>query len=209
MQEANEQAKLNEQLWDSRAATYDKRFSFTRWTQKKLVLMLNLQENAQLLDLGCGTGWAVRYGAIQAHENGLFYGVDNSSKMIEQAEALSKNYKNVHFLKSRVEELPLDNSFFDVVISSNAFHHFADPEKALREAYRVLKPSGKLYILDTTANNILMRMVDRVGRKIEAGHVKMYSTNEFRALFGKAGLCYIATEPVFSAIKVHVGQKQM
>jgi cyclopropane fatty-acyl-phospholipid synthase-like methyltransferase len=82
MEEVEEQAKLNEQLWDSRAATYNKRFSFTRWTQKKLVSMLHLEENAYLLDVGCGTGWTVRYAAILANEKGMFYGVDNSRRAL-------------------------------------------------------------------------------------------------------------------------------
>ena len=207
MQETDENAKLNEELWDSRAKTYDRRFSFARWTQRKLVSMLQLGENSYLLDLACGTGWAVLYAASLAHGQGKFYGVDNSSKMIEQAEANSKNIMNVHFCKSNVEELPFDNNFFDLVISSNAFHHFSNPEKALREAYRVLKPKGKVYILDTTANNFFMRILDRLSRKREAAHVKLYSTREFQTLFEKAGLHYTMSKPILSAIKVHIAEK--
>jgi ubiquinone/menaquinone biosynthesis C-methylase UbiE len=207
MQETDENARLNEELWDSRARTYDRRFSFTRWTQRKLVSMLQLGEDPRVLDLACGTGWAVRYAASLVGRKGSFYGVDNSSKMIEQAEANAKNMLNVHFCKSRVEELPFDDDFFDFVISSNAFHHFSDPEKALREACRVLKPRGKVYILDTSANNFFMRILDRLSRKVEAGHVRLYSTREFEALFEKAGLHYIMSKPVLSAIKVHIAEK--
>jgi ubiquinone/menaquinone biosynthesis C-methylase UbiE len=207
LQETDENAKLNEDLWDSRAKTYDRLFSFTRWTQRKLVSMLKLGENPCLLDLACGTGWAVRYAASLAKGHGEFYGVDNSSKMIEQAEANSRNFLNVHFCKSKVEELPFDNNFFDIVISSNAFHHFSNPEKALKEAYRVLKAKGKVYILDTTANNFFMRMVDRLSRKLKAAHVRLYSTREFQALFEKAGLHYTMSKPILSAIKVQIAEK--
>jgi ubiquinone/menaquinone biosynthesis C-methylase UbiE len=207
LQETDENAKLNEELWDSRAKTYDRRFSFTRWTQKKLVSMLQLGENPYLLDLACGTGWAVRYAASLANGHGEFYGVDNSSKMIEQAEANSRGYLNVHFCKSMVEELPFNDNFFDFVISSNAFHHFSNPEKALKEAYRVLKPKGKVYVLDTTANNSFMRMLDRLSKKFEEAHVKLYSTREFQALFQKAGLHYTMSKPILSAIKIHIAQK--
>jgi ubiquinone/menaquinone biosynthesis C-methylase UbiE len=207
MQEADEKAKQNEELWDSRAATYDRSFSFTRWTQKKLVSMVRLEQNPYVLDLACGTGWAVRYAANSANGRGKFFGIDNSSKMIEQAEALSKGYENVHFHKSRVEELPFDDDFFDCVISSNAFHHFSNPAKALREAHRVLKPKGRIFILDTTANNFFMRVVDGLSRKIEKAHVRLYSTREFQALFEQAGLSYMTSKPVFSAIKVHIAEK--
>jgi ubiquinone/menaquinone biosynthesis C-methylase UbiE len=207
MEETDENARLNEELWDSRAKTYDRRFSFTRWTQRKLVSMLRLGENPHLLDLAYGTGWAVRYAASLANGHGKFYGVDNSSKMIEQAEANSKNYPNVKFCKSRVEDLPFENDFFDFVISSNAFHHFSNPEKALEEAYRVLKPKGKVYILDTTANNFFMRTLSRLSRKLEPAHVRLYSTREFQALFEKAGLHYTMSKPILSAIKVHIAEK--
>lgn len=207
MRETDEKVKLNEELWDTRAKSYDIRFRFTRWTQKKLVSLLQIGENPALLDLACGTGWAVRYASKAAKGQGMFYGVDNSSKMIEIAKAKSKNYKNVDFRKSKVEELPFDSNYFDFVISSNAFHHFSDPEKALKETYRVLKPKGKVYILDTTADNFLMRIIDKVSHKIEPAHIKMYSTKEFKELFEKAGLHYVTSTPIFSAMKVHIGEK--
>lgn len=61
-QQKNEHDRLNEEKWNSRAKTYDdKRFNRFRFMQKRLVSLLNLKENQNLLDLGCGTGWAVRY----------------------------------------------------------------------------------------------------------------------------------------------------
>ena len=200
-------ARQNEELWDSRAETYDTRYSFTRWTQRKLVALLQLGDNPYLLDLACGTGWALRYAANRTNGQGEFYGVDNSSKMIEHAQAKSQSCGNLHFYKSRVEELPFDDDFFDVVMSSNALHHFSNPEKALREANRVLKPKGKLYILDITANNAFMRPVDRFIRKMEPAHVKLYSTKEFQALFERAGLCYTTSKRIILAIEVHIAEK--
>jgi len=200
-------ARQNEELWDSRAETYDTRFSFTRWTQRKLVSLLQLGDNPYLLDLACGTGWALRYAANRTNGQGEFYGVDNSSKMIAQAQAKSQSCGSLHFYKARVEALPFDDDFFHVVMSSNAFHHFSNPEKALREANRVLKPRGKLYILDITANNAFMRLVDRFGRKVEPAHVKLYSTKEFQALFERAGLCYITSKRIIPAIEVHIAEK--
>jgi ubiquinone/menaquinone biosynthesis C-methylase UbiE len=78
--EMHEVAKLNEEMWDSRAETYDRCLKFLRWTQKKLVSVLQLGENPHLLDLGCGTGWAVRYAASLTNGRGEFYGIDISSK---------------------------------------------------------------------------------------------------------------------------------
>ncbi|MGZ4909025.1 MAG: class I SAM-dependent methyltransferase [Halobacteriota archaeon] len=146
------------------------------------------------MELGCGTGGTLRYAANRTNGEGEFYGVDISSKMIEQARAKSQGYGNLYFCTSRVEELPFDDEFFDVVVSTTAFHHFSKPEKALREANRVLKPKGKLYILDMTANNAFMKLVDRYYSKMEPAHVKLYSTKEFQALFERAGLRHITTK---------------
>jgi ubiquinone/menaquinone biosynthesis C-methylase UbiE len=193
MRKADNKTKLNEELWDSRAGTYDRYFSFTRWTQKKLVSMLDLRRDPYLLDLACGTGWAVRYSASMANGRGKFYGVDNSSKMIKEAEASSANYRNVYFRKSNVEKLPFNDEFFDFIISSNAFHHFTNPEKALGEARRVLKSKGRIYVLDTTADNFFMRMLDKFSTKFEPAHVKLYSTWEFQILYERAGLHYMGS----------------
>lgn len=58
----SEHAELNERKWDSRAATYDeKRFDYFRYMQKRLIALIPLKENLHFLDLGCGTGWAVRH----------------------------------------------------------------------------------------------------------------------------------------------------
>jgi ubiquinone/menaquinone biosynthesis C-methylase UbiE len=86
MEEADENAKLNEEIWDFRAETYDRWFGFTRWTQKKLVSLVELGDNPRLLDLGCGTGWAVRYAAGLANGRGEFHGVDMFSVKIHIAE---------------------------------------------------------------------------------------------------------------------------
>jgi len=200
---------LNEEVWDSRAEKYDTFFGFTRWTLRKLFSLVSLGDNPRLLDLACGTGSALRYAATLCNGRGEFYGVDNSTQMIRVAKTKAKSYTNLHFSKSRVEELPFESGFFDVVISSYAFHHFSDPEKPLKEANRVLKRNGKLYVLDTAANNAFMRVLDKFSRAIEPAHVKLYSTREFEALFETAGLRYNASKRIFPAIFVHIAEKQI
>ena len=203
----DEVAKLNEEMWDSRAETYDRCLAFLRWTQKKLVSVLQLGENPYLLDLGCGTGWAVRYAASLTNGHGQFYGIDISSRMIEKAEASSTNYGNVHFRRANAEELPFENGVFDRVICSNAFHHYSDPDKVVREACRVLKRRGRIYILDVTADGSLTRILDRLAKKLEQGHVRIYSTNEYRSLFEKAGLLYMTNKSILPSLKIHIGEK--
>jgi ubiquinone/menaquinone biosynthesis C-methylase UbiE len=90
------------------------------------------------------------------------------------------------------------------VISSNAFHHFADPVKVLKESKRVLKAGGSVRILDETADNPAAKWIDRVMGRVEQGHVRLYSTREFMGFFDQAGLNYVSTVSVLPAIKIHV-----
>ena len=212
MGKADEYAKLNEELWDLRAESwFDRRFSFQsrylRWMQKKLFSLLEFGRNPRFLDLGCGTGWAVHYAASLAGRRGEFYGVDISSKMIEKAEAGSTSYRNVHFRKANAEELPFDNDFFDLVICSNSFHHYFSPDKVLGEVYRVLKPNGRIYVLDMTADGLMTRMFDRLVKKKEPAHVKLYSTIEYQTLFERARLRYVTSKSVLLSTKVHIAEK--
>ncbi|HYA33324.1 MAG TPA: class I SAM-dependent methyltransferase [Candidatus Bathyarchaeia archaeon] len=207
MQKPDGIARRNEEFFDSRAETYDKRFWFTHKGLWKFVFLLQLGNNPYLLDLGCGTGWALRYAANRTKGQGEFYCVDNSSKMIEQAKPNLKATATCIFTSQELKSPPFDDDFFDVVISSSAIHHFSNPEKPLREANRVLKPKGQLYILDATANNAFMRVVDRFTRKIEPAHVKYCSTKEFQALFERARLCYIASKRIIPAVEVHIAEK--
>jgi ubiquinone/menaquinone biosynthesis C-methylase UbiE len=209
--EKAQHAELNEKKWDLRAETFDdKRFNYFRFMQKRLVSLLDLKPNQRLLDLGCGTGWAVRYAASLINGRGEFYGIDISSKMIERAIANSSNYRNVHFYQTSVEQLPFEINFFDFVICSNSFHHYFNPDKVLSEVYRVLKPGGKIYILDFTTDNFMMKTFDEWTKKKEPEHVKYYSTREFKVFFSQAKLNHITSKPIvvlFNSMKVHIGEK--
>ena len=206
---AREHLDANEKRWDSWARTYDnKRFDFFRRFQKKAVLMTQLKEGQRFLDIGCGTGWAVRYAAGTIRGNGEFYGIDMSSKMIEKARENSRCLKNIRFQKALVEELPFESDFIDNAICTNSFHHYLDPVKALIEIRRVLKPGGRIYILDATADNMVIKLADRCMRARQPEHVKLYSTPEFRELFSKAGLKYVKTTSVWP-LKTHTGEKAL
>ena len=204
---APEHLSVNEKKWDSWAETYDnKRFNFFRHFQKRAVLMAQLKNGQRFLDIGCGTGWAVCYAASTMSGNGEFYGIDMAPKMIEKARENSGGLKNVRFQKALVEELPFESDFIDNAICTNSFHHYLDPVKALTEIRRVLKPGGRVYILDATTDNIIIKLADKRMKSRQPEHVKLYSTAEFRELFPKAGLKYVKSIPVWP-LKVHIGEK--
>lgn len=210
MERNNEKAahiRANEKRWDSWAGTYDnKRFDFFRSFQKKAVELTQLKEGQSFLDIGCGTGFAVGYAASLTGDKGYFCGIDLSSKMIEKAIENSQGFHNVHFYKANVESMPFEDNTFDAAICTNSFHHYIDPVKALKEIRRVLKPGGRIHILDATTDDLTIRLVEKFIMSWQRSHVKLYSTDEFRELFKKSVLEYVGTTAV-GPMKVHTGEK--
>jgi ubiquinone/menaquinone biosynthesis C-methylase UbiE len=201
----------NEQKWSQRAATYDdKRYDYFRFMQRELISLTRIKPSTNFLDLGCGTGWAVCYVAKMTNGEGNFIGVDISSGMIEKAKSNVKGLPNVRFYEASSEDLPLESSYFDTVICTNSFHHYSKPEAALNEVKRVLRPNGRIYILDVTADDFFIRWIDSRVRAKEKEHVKFYGSNEYTEMFEGVGLKHIASRrlKLYYPLKVHIGEKE-
>lgn len=100
-----------------------------------------------VVDLGCGDG----YLAIEAaHWARKVIAIDRSSDALARAKALAarRHVRNVTWKRGELERLPLPDASADVALLSQALHHAAAPERALSEARRVLRPGGRLLVLD-------------------------------------------------------------
>jgi ubiquinone/menaquinone biosynthesis C-methylase UbiE len=108
---------------------------------------LDLPPAARVLDVACGTGVLTRALArLEAVESAV--GVDLAPSLVERARELARDLPNVRYEQADARSLPFDGGSFDAVVLDSALTHIPSPGQALAEAFRVLRPGGRLGIFD-------------------------------------------------------------
>jgi SAM-dependent methyltransferase len=117
--------------------------SWAAWSRALGLLLPPLD----VADLGCGEGYLTVETARWARH---VTGIDRSPGVLARAKALASRKKctNITWKKGELEKLPIESQTIDVALLSQALHHASEPSQALEEAVRILKPGGRLLILD-------------------------------------------------------------
>jgi ArsR family transcriptional regulator len=132
-----------------------------------------LQRNLTIADLACGTG--VIAAALAPHVARVI-GVDQSAAMLRAAERRLREYHNVELRQGDLENIPLADSACDAVLLVLALAYVSEPAIALREAVRIVKPAGRIVILD------LLRHDQHDFRRRMGQQHNGFETNDLRSL---------------------------
>jgi len=164
-----------------------------------------LREGEVVLDLGSGGGIDVLLSARRVGPSGRAYGLDMTEEMLAlaRANAAAAGARNVEFLKGCIEEIPLPAETVDVVISNCVINLSPDKEAVLAEAFRVLRPGGRLGISDVVADDRLTS-AERAERGGWTGCIAgAASVGEYRRLLAERGFADVSvtlTHPVADGI---------
>jgi len=131
------------------------------------VALASLKEGEVVVDLGSGAGFDCFLAAQKVGKKGKVIGVDMTPEMIEKARENAKKgkYENVEFRLGEIENLPVADNSCDIVISNCVINLSPDKRRVFAEAFRVLKPGGRLMISDIV---LLKNLPDFIKNSIEA-----------------------------------------
>lgn len=172
--------------FDELAGKFGRHYVPGRSWQAITEVLLRMLPPLVIADLGAGEGTVSQLLAQRARR---VIAVDNSEKMVQYAAGLAREHgvENLEFRLGDLEKLPIDDASVDIAFFSQSLHHAQHPERAVGEAWRILRPGGRIAILD------LVRHGFEEARDLYADLWLGFSEVELRGFLERAGFTAIET----------------
>lgn len=156
---------------------------------------ISWRPHMRILDVGCGGGATIRE-MLELSKDSVIDGVDYSEVSVAQSRELNRDYleNRCHICQGDAAELPFMENTYDLVTAVETIYFWPDPEKALSEILRVLKPSGMFAVLNEGSDP------DQCDWPAIDGFLRIYRPEELKSLMEEAG---------FEEIKIYHGEGQM
>ena len=160
--------------------------------------LARLRPGEVVLDLGSGGGIDVLLSARRVGPAGKAYGLDMTDEMLALAEENKKRsgQENAEFLKGEIEDIPLPDGSVDVIISNCVINLSADKDRVLREAFRVLRPSGRFAISDIVMRGSIPAELRRQAGLWAGCFSGALEESDYRARLAAAGFTSVEVEPI-------------
>jgi ArsR family transcriptional regulator len=151
--------------------------------------LLRLMPPLVVADLGAGEG---TFSQLLARRAGRVIAVDNSARMVEYGSELARQHglTNLEYRMGDMESLPVEDESVDLAFFSQSLHHAQHPQRAVGEAFRILKPRGRIAILDLVKHHM------EEARELYADHWLGFAEVELRDLLSSAGFRNVETAVV-------------
>lgn len=170
------------QKYEALAATYDRRWQrYHAETFSRVARSLRDAHPSVILDAPCGTGELLRWLLPQAPQTRIV-GIDGSAAMLSIARQKWVGEPRASFQHALADALPFGDRTFDWVLCCSSLHYFKQPVRVLGEFSRVLKPTGRLLLLDWCRNPWHCRVINWWKVRHDPTHVRMYTTQELEQL---------------------------
>ncbi len=190
MSEKNTHHSLVEQQFGEQANAYLTSTVHSQGSDlQKLARLMSNQSSAHVLDIGCGAGHA-SFAVASSVSSVTSYDLSTEMLNAVQQGAKDRNLTNIQTTCGIAESLPFGSASFDVVISRYSAHHWHNVSLAICEASRVLKPGGKIVLMDVVSpgNPVLDIYLQTVEALRDRSHVRDYSISEWSRFCNEASL---------------------
>ena len=141
----------------------------------------------RILDVGCGTGKFASV-VLESVPEAEVFGLDLSEQMLQKGQPRLEQWPGrYHVVRGDSERLPFAADSFDLVTCSHSFHHYPNQDRVVQEMHRVLKPDGRLMLIDGNRDGWWGWLIFDVGVTTVEGQVHHCSGKRLRRLFAQAG----------------------